>query len=231
MKFLIIMALIVPLSLRAENIVLPQNAELQWRVCETSLRTVVNKLRLNTRKTKTRKVYLWDTIDGDLMNSNWTIRARDTGKKFSYSAKRNFYRPDYHAPKGSECELDMKENAEKVGCSLKIKTKTFVLPQEFMTTLQSDDSISEHLTRARFWGPAKSTNIEFENGAELELIHFQNFYRIEFSIRVPSKTRFKEWEYWDQRLKSQAIKLCPSDLQLGSIELLREFTANSLQDE
>lgn len=214
----------MPLSLKAENNVLPQIAELQWRICEKNLNATVEKLALDVKKVKNRDVMLWDTIDGDLLQHDWTIRIRDNKKQFSFSAKKNFYHPVFHAPKGSECELDMKASGEKVGCSIKIKSKVLEVPEQIKSALKQDEDIHEFLDRAQFWGKAHSTNIEFSNGAEIELLAFKSFHRIEFSLRVPTPEHFTAWIIWEDKLKAKGIKLCPNNTQLGSLELLREFT-------
>src|SRR5690606_13899745 len=124
----------------------------------------------------------------------------------------------------SECELDMKATGEKVGCSIKIKTQVLELPSEIKSALKQDENIVEFLDRAHFWGKAQSTNVEFKGDAELELLAFKSFHRIEFSVRVPTHERFIAWTKWDDELKAKGIKLCPSTIQLGSLDLLREFT-------
>src|SRR5690606_28950559 len=82
-------------SLRAAPKSMPKTAELQWVVCEDHLSHIVHKLNLPVSKVKSRKVYIWDTAAGDLLERNWSVRVRDTGSKFSVSAKRNYYNDDF----------------------------------------------------------------------------------------------------------------------------------------
>lgn len=221
----IIIFAILPLSLQAENIVMPQNAELQWRICENNLDDTVKKLALTIKKTKQREVLLWDTSLGDLIENAWTVRVRHTSKGYSFSAKKNFYQPDFTPPIGSECEIDVKANKEKVGCSIKIKSDRLEVPNEILTVLKNENDISHYLNDAAFFGRAKSTNIEFSNSSEIELLEFKNYRRIEFSIRVKSADRFSAWKKWQEYLELKQIELCDDDLDLGARELLREFVA------
>jgi hypothetical protein len=216
-------------ALHAKNELAFNQAELQWRLCQITPEQTVKKLNLDIDKRKERTVFLWDTKSGDLISRNWTVRMRKTSKDYSLSVKKNF--PIYHVdpPPGSECELDVKESGQKVGCSIKEKLNSLSLPANIMDVLKDDPSISPYLKAAKWWGKATSLNLELipdgeEDSIEIERVSFSEYDRTEFSVRVPVDRVSGAWNYWSKRLQNSGITLCPMDRDLGALSLLRAFT-------
>jgi hypothetical protein len=197
--------------------------ELQWVICEPSIKVLFSKLDFKPEQSDSRKVYYSDTQNQDLYGRGTIIRTRvpsEKSKKIKTAVKVNYLEEfkipwNFLANQDYKCEEDMYLQRSKIGCSV------YSYPMDLNNTFSSEqaafiqkESGFDHWNDVVLYGPAQSTVWSWSEESldldlEVEQIKVENqFFNIELSTRVnidQGKAVFGQLQKW---LLDHQIRLC-----------------------
>jgi len=213
------------------------NSELQWNLCEMSLREAKNKLDGTEQSEKTRKTYFYDTENLDLYYNGVVIRERQTKKKIKRTVKVDVDSkkriPDrWKNVTGFKCEFDVHSTQSSLTCSLEIEIERDSEKDKPLLSNKQIGFLKEFSTAIPLLPKVKRLGV-MQNKAydifvrnrmvslEANLIEKDLF--MEISFRSTEKNVEKNREYFQNFLDKKGFKLCRNQgsTSLEKLKLLR----------
>jgi uncharacterized protein YjbK len=196
--------------------------EIKWNICEDSF-SKIKKIAEEDDDVDTTEwnTYLYDTQSLELLKNRVVLRIRKyNNSNFKSSLKQNLTLDEYPIRsleyRSFICEGDYTGNREKIGCSLKHKSKTiqdaFSKDQEKIIQNQFNLSIRD----LNVFGPTKTTRITFkrkslsDNELVIEIYETKAGTKfVEFSTRSKSDRFLEVYGIITKWLLKKGINICP----------------------
>lgn len=196
-----------------------KNTELQWSVCEPSPLSIIQKLGVTVKNTKTQRLSLFDTTDLRLYSRGVILRLRGVlgDLESTVKVKMGFLNAKISNSSDIKCENDVYRDESKTACALKYNDASYskLVSKEQVEFLENVAPIGGvNLQNLREFGPHLNTVIKINQhyaGYEVTIDHLKlksGKELTEISFKVPLEKTNLLFNLFSQELQSKGVKLC-----------------------
>lgn len=193
--------------------------EIQFEICEPSVASLLQKLRLSDSSQKEKQVFYYDTADLDLIQQNTVIKINHTTDAERSSVKIKDLDEDsipwkYLKDQDSKCEEDVYLDLSRVSCSVnaEVTDRKNILSLAQKNFIRAMDIQIAPEARLKIFGPVETTEQSFQTTNYKLVIESskvrENLAAIELSARVDRKQALKVQTEIKNLLEQSNVILC-----------------------